>query len=136
LGLDKFFAKFADQKDLISAFADTCGLDEVNSHQKMQHSHAKAEDEETGKKRAKEIAREVESVGSEALFERLDTPTLRDLVEEAKLKVDKAEKARFVEALVTGKNVKGSKNDALAKAQVTNLIIFKNTNVGFFSLKL
>ena len=55
---------------------------------------------------------------------------MRDLVEEAKLKVDKAEKARFVEALVTGKNVKGSKNDALAKAHVrlahsfTSLISF------------
>ncbi len=31
MGLDKFFAKFADNKDLISAFADTCGLDEVNT---------------------------------------------------------------------------------------------------------
>jgi len=104
LGLDKFFAKFADNSELISAFADTCGLDE-------------AEDEEAGKKRAKEISREVESVGNEALFERLDTPFLKELVEEAKLKVDKADRSRYVEALVTGKNVKGTKNDALAKAQ-------------------
>jgi len=97
-GIGKFFDKFTDN-DLINIFADTVGIEELKDP----------------KKGAKEVAKEVYSIGLQSLLNRQDLSFLKSIAEEVGLNANSLVKSKVIKAIVSGKNVKSTSKSETKK---------------------
>lgn len=96
-GLNKFLDKFHDNIDLLVSFSDTVGLEEEEEPEKI-----------VGKNKAKEIGKEIDRVGMEAVFSRFDVNFLKGLCEQLNITANTINKSKVIKAIITGKSVKAS----------------------------